>query len=90
MGPAELAELLDDPLLPLLDDPDPEPDDVPPEPDELEDDPEDDVVVVRGTAWPARAGTANPITTRNVSERIDMVMAGSRSGTCSLTNLLKA
>jgi hypothetical protein len=46
-GPDELAELFE-PLLPVVEDPEPPPEEVPPpEPDELED---DGGVVVRGTA----------------------------------------
>ena len=72
--PIEPLELPDDPEFP------PEDDVPPPEPDEPEDpdvpvDEDDDPVVVRGTAWPATAGTAKPIVTRNVSVRIDVVMA---------------
>jgi len=69
-GPDDSLEL-PEPELPLEDDvPPPEPD----EPDDPEED-DDDPVVVRGTAWPASAGTAKPTVTRNVSVRIDMVMA---------------
>jgi hypothetical protein len=87
VGPDDPLELLEPPeLVELPDVPEPPPEvDPPPEPELDEDDDDDDPLVVRGTAWPANAGTANPMATRNVSVRIDVVMAGSLCRDCSLT-----
>jgi hypothetical protein len=89
VGPEELPELLD-PLEPEPEDEEPPPD-VPPPEDEPEDEDEDeDPPDVRGTACPASAGTAKPTATRNVSVRIDMVMACSLVGSVTTLALCKS
>jgi hypothetical protein len=87
VGPDELLEPLD-PLEPEPEDEEPPPLDVPPPEDEPEED--EDPPDVRGTAWPASAGTAKPTATRNVSVRIDLVMACSLVGSVTRLALCKS